>query len=280
MKIFISWSGERSRQVAELLDDWIQCVLQAVDPWLSGKDIDRGSLWFTEITAQLSNTHNGIVCLTKANLNNPWILFESGALAKGLSSSRIYTLLIDLNPEEVRGPLAQFNHTKPEKESIYQLIRSINRGLEDKSIKEDILLKVFNTYWPQFKSKFEEILNSTSDEEVVEKVQKDDLLKEILFSVRGIDRRLQIVESRNEDSRLKGNPFSNSFQNSMKRSNEIPRQILLRDMGLSVKTLNVLKREGFEIVGDILELPPSKLRNLGINIRNEINQALITMSTD
>ena len=96
MKIFISWSGERSRQVADLLSNWIQCVLQAVDPWLSSKDIDRGSLWFSEITNQLSNTHNGIVCLTKANLNKPWILFESGALAKGLNSNRVYTFLIDL----------------------------------------------------------------------------------------------------------------------------------------------------------------------------------------
>jgi len=78
----------------------------AVDPWLSTKDIDKGSLWFSGITNQLSNTQNGIVCLTKANLNNPWILFESGALAKGLTSNRVYTFLVDLKPNDVKDLLA------------------------------------------------------------------------------------------------------------------------------------------------------------------------------
>ena len=89
MRVFLSWSGERSRRVAELLDDWLQCVIQAADPWMSSKDIDRGALWFSEITDQLANTAIGVVCLTKENKNKPWILFESGALAKGISSNRV-----------------------------------------------------------------------------------------------------------------------------------------------------------------------------------------------
>lgn len=67
MKVFISWSGERSRKVAELLDDWLQCVIQAPEPWMSSKDIDRGALWFTEISDQLAGTGIGIVCLIKEN---------------------------------------------------------------------------------------------------------------------------------------------------------------------------------------------------------------------
>jgi len=181
MKIFISWSGERSRLVAELLNKWIQCVLQAVDPWLSSKDIDRGSLWFSEITNQLSNTHNGIVCLTKSNLNKPWILFEAGALAKGISSNKVYTFLIDLKPTEVKDPLAQFNHTLPTKEGIYQLVRTINNGLDLHSLKENILENVFETYWPQFKNEFQEILKTTTEEEVKEERPKDDVLNEILI---------------------------------------------------------------------------------------------------
>jgi len=93
MKVFISWSGDRSKKVAELLDDWIQCVIQAVNPWMSSKDIDRGALWFTEITDQLANTSIGIVCLTKENRNKPWILFESGALAKGLTEEKLNQIL-------------------------------------------------------------------------------------------------------------------------------------------------------------------------------------------
>jgi hypothetical protein len=42
MNVFISWSGERSKKVAELLDNWLQCVLQSVKPWMSSRGIDRG----------------------------------------------------------------------------------------------------------------------------------------------------------------------------------------------------------------------------------------------
>ncbi|EFD2076446.1 toll-Interleukin receptor, partial [Escherichia coli] len=29
MKVFISWSGQRSQAVAELISDWLKCVIQA-----------------------------------------------------------------------------------------------------------------------------------------------------------------------------------------------------------------------------------------------------------
>lgn len=81
MKVFLSWSGERSRLVATLLDEWLRCVLQAIRPWISTKDIDRGSLWFSEIQDQLQDVTTGIICLTQENKEKPWILFEAGALA-------------------------------------------------------------------------------------------------------------------------------------------------------------------------------------------------------
>lgn len=88
MKVFLSWSGERSKAVAELLNDWLCCVIQAARPWVSTRDLDRGSLWFGEINEQLKDTSIGIICLTQENRVRPWILFEAGALAKGLSTSQ------------------------------------------------------------------------------------------------------------------------------------------------------------------------------------------------
>ena len=126
MKVFLSWSGEKSKAVAELLNEWLQCVLQVIDPFMSSKDVDRGSLWFPEITNQLKDTSTGIICLTQENKNNPWILFEAGALTKGLSSSRICTLLIDLTSTDIKDPLAQFNHTIPDKEGIWSLVSNLN----------------------------------------------------------------------------------------------------------------------------------------------------------
>ncbi|UFH34928.1 toll/interleukin-1 receptor domain-containing protein [Flavobacterium acetivorans] len=196
MKVFISWSGERSRKVAELLDDWLQCVIQAAEPWMSSKDIDRGALWFTEISDQLAGTGIGIVCLTKENKVKPWILFESGALAKGISSNRVCTLLIDLKPTDVENPLAQFNHTKPNRTGLWELVRTINVALKEESLKESILEKVFDTYWPQFEETFKLIIKETPEMEVEEVRSENDILIELLSSVRGMDRRMRMVENR------------------------------------------------------------------------------------
>jgi len=195
MKVFISWSGERSRSVADLLDGWIQCVLQAATPWMSSKDIDRGSLWFSEITDQLKDTKIGIICLTKANKEKPWILFESGALAKGLSSSRVCTFLIDLESTDVSNPLAQFNHTLPDKDGVYELIRTLNSALGDQALREKVLEQVFETYWPQFDNKFQEIIGETDADEHVPERSEESILTEVLRTVRGMDKRIRTLES-------------------------------------------------------------------------------------
>lgn len=199
MKVFISWSGERSRRVAELLHTWIECVIQAVEPWVSSSDIDRGALWFTQIIDELSTTTHGIICLTRENKEKPWILFEAGALAKGLASSRIYTLLVDLNPEDIRDPLAQFNHTRPTEGEMFKLVSSINRGLEAKGLKEGVLANAFKTYWPQFQESFNKIITET-EETTAPKVERPqgDILSDILNAVRGLDKRVRQVESGNQ----------------------------------------------------------------------------------
>lgn len=205
MKVFISWSGERSRLVAELLNDWIQCVIQAVEPWMSSKDIDRGSLWFSEINNALANTSVGIVCLTKENKEKPWILFESGALAKGLSSSRVCTFLIDLESTELENPLAQFNHTTATRPGLLNLVRTINASLETEALSSKILDNVFETYWPQFEAAYQNIIQDTPEVIVKEKRNKDDILLEVLSSVRSMDKRMRTIEDDQGFRTINGN---------------------------------------------------------------------------
>lgn len=203
MKVFLSWSGDRSKAVAELLDEWIQCVIQAIDPWMSSKDIDRGSLWFSEITDQLQNTSIGIICLTQENKSKPWILFEAGALAKGLSSSRVCTFLIDLEPTDVGNPLAQFNHTNAQEESMWSLVLTLNKSLKERALKEKVLEEVFETYWPKFKEKFEEIIAIIPSAAVPEQRSENEILIEILSATRTLDKRLRLIEDDRHTSRLR-----------------------------------------------------------------------------
>ncbi len=84
MKVFISWSGERSKAVAQAWHDWLPNVIQAVEPWMSETDIAKGARWGMDMARELDETRVGIICLTPENLNAPWILFEAGALSKTL----------------------------------------------------------------------------------------------------------------------------------------------------------------------------------------------------
>ena len=59
MKIFISWSGERSEALAKALRDWMQLVLHFAQPWLSQSDIKAGDRWNVEIAKELENCNFG-----------------------------------------------------------------------------------------------------------------------------------------------------------------------------------------------------------------------------
>jgi hypothetical protein len=195
VKIFVSWSGKRSKAVAELMSDWLKCVIQASQPWISTRDIDRGAIWFSEISDKLKDVSVGVVCLTQENKNKPWILFETGALAKGLTTNRVCTFLIDLKPEDLQDPLGQFNHTTPDRSSVWALARTINDCLDDKALDERILEQVFETYWPQFEEKFNTALEENQPDEIVPPRSEQDILSEILNNTRSLSNRIRTLES-------------------------------------------------------------------------------------
>ena len=203
MKVFLSWSGQRSKEVANLLSDWLCCVIQASRPWISTRDLDRGSLWFGEINDQLKDTTVGIICLTQENKGRPWILFEAGALAKGLSTSRVCTLLVDLEPKDIEDPLAQFNHTFPTQESVLGLVKTLNGTLGSNGLDTRILEQVFNTYWPQFEERFKGILASTEAHPPSKPRPKEDVLGEILENTRILNSRIRKLENDNERLRMR-----------------------------------------------------------------------------
>ncbi len=101
--VFISWSGERSRHVPEALRAWLPMVLQASKPFMSKRDIDKGSRWHVELAKALEVTKVGIICLVPENQTASWLLFEAGALSKTVDrGTRVCTyLLAELKPQDV-----------------------------------------------------------------------------------------------------------------------------------------------------------------------------------
>jgi hypothetical protein len=201
MKVFISWSGALSQQIAELLSGWIQDVLQGAQTWISSADIDKGSLWFGEIANQLEDTSVGILCLTKDNLSAPWILFEAGALSKGLSKSRVCPLLVNLAQVDVKPPLSVFNATMPRREDMLKLIKTINAQSGEKALEENRVQKAFDMWWSSFDSKFASIVSTFKPAQEPPQRSIEDMIAEILEVTRSIQKVTQEKLERAEAER-------------------------------------------------------------------------------
>lgn len=152
MLVFISWSGVRSRYVAEQLRAWLKDVLQQLDPWVSSEDIRQGSRWNIDVARRLQEASFGILCLTKENLNEPWLLFEAGALAKALEQANVCPYLIDLKPTEVNGPLVQFQAARATEDETRRMVQSINKARGEDALPVEQIDRAFRKWWPDLEA--------------------------------------------------------------------------------------------------------------------------------
>lgn len=184
MKVFISWSGQKSKETAEILSSWIRQVIQAAETWIS-LDIEKGARWNDKINNELEQTKIGIICLNKENLTSEWILFEAGALSK-TQDAHVCTFLLDVNPADVKPPLGQFQHTSFSKDDIRKLMHTINNKIissNEKTLPEKDLDEVFEVFWKKLESKLQKLKNVQAITKVIKRTDRD-ILEEILQVVR------------------------------------------------------------------------------------------------
>ena len=148
MKVFISWSGDVSKQIAEALNGWLPQVIQSIEPFYS-PHIEKGTRWATEISAALQTTSVGIVCLTPNNQSEPWIQFEAGAIAKQVDQSRLCPLLFGFQPSDMKpSPLTQFQVVPYSKQEMKRLMNNINADLAESALSQERLDASFEIWWP------------------------------------------------------------------------------------------------------------------------------------
>ncbi len=199
MKIFISWSGEESKQVALLLKVWLKKILQASEPWMSDADIVPGARWSQTIAGELQNSDFGIICITPQNRAAEWINFEAGALSialgeNGETERKVVPLLIGFDRRDAvsAGPLGVFNAVLFTKEDIWKLVLALNNELNVKVDAEN-LAELFELYWPQLNAKVQE-LHAASPTPQPAPLTSDDMIREIL----GLVRSMQVDLTRNK----------------------------------------------------------------------------------
>lgn len=187
MKVFISWSGTKSQEVAKVLKQWIPCVIQSVEPYFSSADIDKGARWSTDIAKELQDASFGILCVTKDNLSSSWLNFEAGALSKSIEQSKVCPFLVDLKPSDIQNsPILQFQMASATKDDVFKLFKSINSNLGDSKLNEDVLSTTFDTFWPKIEEALKGVSSVTETSVPVKKGNKDTQapIEEILELVR------------------------------------------------------------------------------------------------
>lgn len=186
MKVFISWSGDRSKQYGEAIKEWLPRVLQSVEVYFSDTDIQVGARWYSEIVDALEKSDAGLVILTPENITRQWIMFEAGAIARSVEKGRVCPILFGIKKSDLKGPLAFFQSAEFAEDDFRKLLRTLNGGRLGEADFKD----VFDTWWPKLEEKIE-VISSTQPPSPAPQRSEKDLLEEAVSNTRTILRELQ-----------------------------------------------------------------------------------------
>jgi hypothetical protein len=270
VKVFISWSGPRSRAAAGALRRWLQGVFHTIEPWMSEKDIMAGALWLNEIMNGLKDARFAIVCITPENQMAPWLHFEAGAIAKQvIDTNYVCPYLISLNGTQFRdNPLTNFQYKQADKKGTKELVETINQLL-DKPLEKDILEKTFAYWWPELESDLKNLPEPNDKQDVSRSV--DSMVQEMLGLVREMARSTQFIPGKIERiMRIEKIPDNESDYTSIK-------SMLLTLLSELNQTENLIQKEQIKlsirrIVSRLQGMPvPPVLEALLLWAREELN---------
>ena len=127
MDVFISWSGDESKQVALSLKSSVEEFFSdnEIQVFVSESDIGAGKRWFQVIGSELRACKIGILCLTSLNVDAPWLCFEAGALA--MSTDEKSTIPLLLKPARIteKSPFSSLNYVQWSFDGYCKVLKAI-----------------------------------------------------------------------------------------------------------------------------------------------------------
>jgi hypothetical protein len=166
LHIFISWSGERSKDVADKLAVWLRTVLDSTETWVSTSNIESGEVWLDRLHKELAESAFGIICLTKENVDNRWLHYEAGAIGKEKGRSRVCPYLIGISPSQVDWPLKAFQLRRAEKRDTLAMVRDFATHHE-MSLDQTVITDRFDQLWDGLESVIKVAVEKEISEPVV-----------------------------------------------------------------------------------------------------------------
>ncbi|MET4003910.1 hypothetical protein ABIB48_002648 [Arthrobacter sp. UYCu511] len=194
MKVFISWSGERSKAVATQVKQWVGQVFQGSEVFMSDEDIMAGTNWSERIKKELADTTVGIICMTPENQDAKWINFEMGALSKEVTDgdTRVIPLLIGFDStQQVGQPAASLNMVMLNKDGFKKIAYSLNQVMEHKR-EHSAVDQVTEMWWKELSDDIEAAASEVPDKAPPPRTERA-MVEEILDTVRGISKQLPLT---------------------------------------------------------------------------------------
>lgn len=138
-KAFLSWStaDPRIRELAPIFKGWLNALLETRVEFFFSREIEPGEASISNIYRGLNDADLGFVLLSHRTARSPWVVYESGCLNPSLREGKVFPLLFDLTPTELREvcpPLADFQAVSlRDRYDMLRLILKVARliGLDD-----------------------------------------------------------------------------------------------------------------------------------------------------
>ncbi len=172
MKVFISWSGPKSKHMSIILKNWLPLVFPHLQFFISS-DIEKGANFLDVILGELKDASIGIFLLTKGNVSAQWIQFEAGAFASKGVESKICPIYLDDDIDiDETGPLRFYQGSLINEKDIFKLLESINNSLQQR-LEKEILLRMFNSHKEEFFLNWELVKNIPTTDKMGMRTNRD-----------------------------------------------------------------------------------------------------------
>jgi hypothetical protein len=170
MQIYIGWSGQASYKVALSLRDLIYVVLPGVEVWMSAEDIKDGARWSPDLIRILDQTPIKILCVDPSNHKSNWLNFEVGAIAKSTQKWNIKVFLLELKPDDIRGPMSRYQTVRLDEDDVRRMFEDIHASISGVEISKQDMVENLGYEWTDFKKMIKNITldPTTSTEQPVE----------------------------------------------------------------------------------------------------------------
>jgi hypothetical protein len=171
--VFLSWSGSNSKEIAKALKHMFETKVFANEKircFVSDEDIASGTDWWNKIKKELKSCKIGIICITKENINAPWIYFEAGAMvARGVPS--VIPLLINCDFNVLKETPLNTSHAVNfyEFSKFTKMVCDINEAMGYSGKTNDDIAILMKEYYGQLKDDLDQVLMTLRDLRVFNK---------------------------------------------------------------------------------------------------------------